>query len=213
MTQSMLRTFWRELDGPIHPQDAEMFASHRNHTFDLRFPPPAFVGDVERAQIIVLMSNGGFDPHQTPLEFPDASAAKHYIDWLHGSADTWPQYLAGYYRKRAIAEWLQKGVAVIVNAVPYRSPSLSREPNNRKLAEKLPSVSMHRQWLQKEVLPATRLGLKLLIVHRNGMWGVSRNDPNPNILFSPNPVSADPAKRVLEQAGRWLAQQEGRTDG
>ncbi|MEE1611133.1 hypothetical protein [Microvirga sp. CF3016] len=201
---SMIREFWRELRGPVHPQDADVFARHRDHTFDLRFPPPAFIGDVDRAPIMVLMANGGFDPERTPLEFPDESAVRTYLDWLHDSENPPPHTLAQYYRARTIGPWLERGVAAIVNAVAYRSTSLSKEPKNRKVAELLPSVVIHRKWLRDELLPAAREGRRFVIVHRNGMWKVDRSQAGPGVLFSPNSIGADPARITLNQAAAWL---------
>jgi len=42
---SLIVDHWRQLTGAAHPLDAPIFRS-AEHSFDLRFPPPAHIGDV-----------------------------------------------------------------------------------------------------------------------------------------------------------------------
>ncbi len=57
--------YWRRLEGPLHPDDKAVFDVHY-HSFNLNFPPPAFIGDVENAPVVLLEANGGYDPVVTP---------------------------------------------------------------------------------------------------------------------------------------------------
>jgi hypothetical protein len=47
---------------------------------------------------------------------------------------------------------------MLVNAVAYRSLSISKEPDNRAVAELLPSAVVHRKWRFSELLPQTEAG-------------------------------------------------------
>src|SRR5215217_1498687 len=150
---SSIRDFWLALTEAVHPLDAPVFAAHPEHTFDLRFPPPAYIGDVDNAPIIILMGNGGFNPVGTPREFPDRAAVDEYIAFLHDPGRGFPARLSRYYRARRVGPWLDRSQAAIVNAVAYRSKRLSEEPYNRDVAKRLPSLAAHRKWLRDEVLP------------------------------------------------------------
>jgi hypothetical protein len=127
------------LQGAVHPDDQQIFSSHPDHTFNLDFPPPAFIGDVDTAPIVVLMSNGGYKHGETEKEFPDLWNCAEHCDYLRGLRAALPPRLAGYYAKGRLGEWITEGSAVLVNAVPYRSPQLSKEKNNQ-LA---PSIWLH----------------------------------------------------------------------
>ena len=117
---SSIRQFWKRLSGTIHPDDASVFEAHQGHGFNLAYPPPAFVGDVDNAPIVVLMSNGGYKPSQTEAEFPDAHSASVFRRWLHGDVTSLPSTLAAYYTSGVFGDWIAAGKAVVVNAVAYR---------------------------------------------------------------------------------------------
>ncbi len=87
---SSLRTFWAKLQGSVHPDDEKIFADYPQHSFNLRFPPPAFVGDPDSAPIIILMSNGGYKPGITEAEFPDDAAVAEFRRYIRGEALTLP---------------------------------------------------------------------------------------------------------------------------
>src|SRR5262249_48569477 len=78
ITTSSLRRFWARLEDSVHPDDKPIFAEYPQHTFNLKFPPPAFVGDVDAAPIVILMSNGGYKPGITEREFPDEASISEY---------------------------------------------------------------------------------------------------------------------------------------
>ncbi|GGC56572.1 hypothetical protein [Chelatococcus reniformis] len=137
---STLVNFWRGLRGSVHPADAPVFAETSDHTFDLRFPPPAYIGAVDTAPVIVLMSNGGFNRLVTPREFEDPGAAEAHRERLFRPVAADPAVAAPYYSRTSIGRLLQSEEGSIVNAVAYRSASLSREPSNQRLLETLLSV-------------------------------------------------------------------------
>lgn len=194
----MLREFWRALSGTVHPADQMAFPGH-HHTFNLDYPPPAFMGD-PNAPVVLLYANGGYDEVRTPEEFADPATAGRHRDQLHGVVRGIPDY----YGTRALGAWITSGLAVRVNAVAYRSKNLSREPENRAVAERLASLAIHRKWVRDEVLPGAREGRRFLIVHRNGMWKLDRAEAGPSVVFSSNPISPSPSVQVVERARAWL---------
>lgn len=201
---SSLRTYWRRLSGAIHPDDASVFARSAQHNFNLDYPPPAFIGDIENAPIVVLMANGGFDSEKTPREFAHPGTIDAYLRWLHGYEGILPPFVAPYYGKGRLGALIRKGDAAIVNAVAYRSPKLSEEPESQALAKRLPSVAFHKRWAQDELVPSAQAAQRFLIVHRNGMWGLDRSLEQPCLRFSRNPVSSSPSNEVLDSAEAWL---------
>lgn len=199
-----LRDFWRYLSGTIHPDDALVFARSAWHTFNLDYPPPAFIGDIDNAPILVLMANGGFDPKETPREFAQPGTSDAYIRWLHGEEGYLPPFVAPYYGKGRLGALIRKGDAAILNAVAYRSVRLSEEPENQALAKRLPSVTFHKRWVLNELIPSAQSGQRFLIVHRNGMWGLDQDLEQSCLRFSRNPVSPSPSNEILDSAEFWL---------
>lgn len=200
---SSIRDFWRQLSGAVHPDDQPVFERYQ-HTFNLEYPPPAFIGDVDHAPVIVLMENGDYDPNLTPTEFARPEDRAEYVAYLHGDRSEFPTSLAPYYTASPLGPWLTAGKVAVVNAVAYRSPKLSQEPRNRRLAEMLPSVAAHRHWLHAEVIPAARAGKRLVIAHRHGMWRLDRREKVPNMLFSTNPVSPHLSSEMMATISEWL---------
>jgi hypothetical protein len=190
---SLIREFWKSLELSVHPEDARAFATYP-HTFNLDFPPPAFVGDVDSAPVVILMLNGGYDPEKTPLEFPTPGDMQEHVQWLKGERKQPPCRLSSYYTEQNyIFEKVLSGHAVIVNACAYRSRKLRAEKDNFRLAEKhLQSVRIHQRWLREEVLPAARNGTRLIAAHRWGLWDFQSKviPPAANVYYSRNPQSS-----------------------
>lgn len=203
-----ISAFWSDLRGPVHTKDEPVFRRNANHTFDLRFPPPAFIGDIENSPIIVLMSNGAYKPGITENEFRNERDISEYLAYIRGETKRLPSSLASYYSTGRVGEWIYTGQAVLVNAIAYRSPQLSGEPQNKKIAEALPSLQVHRHWLLNEVLPAAADGKRFVFVHRNSWWKVPKSAESANVIFSdsrraePNRQAPDSYK--LELAQKWL---------
>jgi hypothetical protein len=201
---SSIRKFWQRLENSVHPDDKPCFRGNK-HTFNLDFPPPAYVGDVDNAPVVFLDANGGYCPQKTPAEFPRDRDLGEYIDWLRGERKELPENLSNYYTNHTLAGWLRDGTAVIVNAVAYRSPKITEEKENQKLAKILPSSKAHREWLANELLPAVEQNKRFVIVHRWKLWHLKRGcAESENFVYSPNPVSPYPAQRVLDQVRFWL---------
>jgi hypothetical protein len=95
------------------------------------------------------------------------------------------------------------GQAVIVNAIAYRSHSITNEPANKKMRKILPSALLHRRWLLNDVLPAVKAGKRKVIAHRPSLWDLDRT--RSDFLFSTNPVSEHLSEAMRECASRWLA--------
>lgn len=197
----MLREFWSELTGTIHPADNALLTSEP-HSFNLDYPPPAFVGE-PNAPIVMLMANGGYKSDVTPNEFQDEAAAEKYRNGLRGLSSSVPEC----YNNRGFGQWAREGKVVLVNAVAYRSENLSTEPENQRISSRLPSFLLHKRWVTEEVIPQAQAGRRFLIVHRNGAWRLNRALACETIIFSPNPRSPYPAKSVSSAAGSWLERQ------
>lgn len=170
--RSSIRKFWRRLEKTVHPDDAEVLSRHE-HTFNLDFPPPAFIGDVDNAPIVILMANGGYDPHKitgTQSEFLEPSDFAEHLQMLQSERICIPRRLSPYYTENTVFPWVRGGSAVIVNAVAYRSPKITEEPQNQEVARILPSARVHKEWLLEEVLPAAERGQRCVVAHRRRLW-------------------------------------------
>lgn len=126
---SRIVLFWRECTGPIHPADL-CLAEELHAVFNLDYPPPAFIGDIENAPVVLLNGNGGYNA-TTPAEFPDRLAVERALRSLHhpGPADavgTSPYYLARNY-----AQWLLSGEMALVPTENSILPEITCEVPNR----------------------------------------------------------------------------------
>jgi len=154
------------------------------------------------------MSNGAYKPGVTEAEFPDAISVSEYRRYISGEVAALPPRLARYYATGQVGEWIYAGKAVIVNAVPYRSPKLSKEAYNKDVSSRLVSLAAHRRWMFEEVLPEAARCRRFILVHRNGWWRIPPQFSGPCVLFS-NPARAEPNRQApdrekLDQAQRWL---------
>jgi hypothetical protein len=202
MTSSIVK-HWRNLKGSVHPEDQKYFDA-QPHTFNLDFPPPAFIGDIENAPVVLLDANGGYDPKVTASEFLEANSVSRFIDLLHNPRQIDPSRIAPYYGKRNYAQLIRDGILVLVNAVAYRSKGISSESENKKLTELLPSTEVHRKWLRDELLLQAARGNRLVISHRNALWKLRKSEgPLPGVIFTTNPVSADLSQAVLDAISVW----------
>jgi len=207
---SSIRQFWQQLSENVHPEDRAVFDAQPRHAFNLNYPPPAFIGDVDNAPIVVLMSNGAYKPGMTEAEFPDTSSEIEYREWLRGERRQLPDRLSSYYLNQGLGDWIRAGQAVIVNAVPYRSVKLSSkdEKLNQEVALALRSREMHRKWLAQEVLPQAALGKRFVFVHRNRWWSVPRHCESNCVIFSDHmkaePNRPLPDRKKLDLADGWL---------
>ena len=199
---SSIRAFWRRLEGNIHPDDEPVFSDHR-HTFNLDFPPPAFIGDIDNAPVIVLMANGGYDPAKTKNEFLTDTDRVEHIDWIKGLRADPPKRLSSYYTQHSLFPRIRSGEVVIVNAIAYRSPKITDEPDNKKIGRKLHSWTAHREWLFNEIVPAIRRNERFVVAHRPGLWDINRYTES-GILFSTNPASPYLSADISAQMENWL---------
>lgn len=204
LSSNLIVDHWSQLDGSVHPLDAPVFATNP-HSFNLDYPPPAFIGDINNAPVVLLEANGGFDPVVTPSEFAAPDALDRYLDLLRNPRAVHPGQIAPYYCARNYADLIAAGEMVLVNAVAYRSVSISREPNNRRLAEQLPSTAIHRAWLRDVLVPAASRGERLVVAHRTALWRIKRSEPDLNgVIFTTNPVSADMSRATLAEIRAFL---------
>jgi hypothetical protein len=203
-----LSNYWSKLrktpNGWIHPDD-ELTLLHERHSFNLDFPPPAFVGNVKSARVIILAANGGYDPVVTPSEFAGAGSSAAYVERLaHPEKADWFA-VAPYYTSTNYGELLFSGVAAVVNACAYRSPKISKEPENRRVIAKLSSVRKNLEWLMNNVLPRAEAGECLIVGKRNGLWNLpAAVKYSAGYIADPTPVSPHLSKVVLARVRNLL---------
>lgn len=196
---STLVEHWRRLEGAVHPDDARLFVSHP-HTFNLDWPPPAYVGDVDNAPVVLLMMNGGYNPSMTPREFEADGAVDRYLDMLRNPRPINPKEVSPYYDAGSYGSYIASGRLALVNAVAYRSPGLNGEPDNKRLAKLLPSTLVHLKWLRQELIPQAIAGERVVVAHRNRMWKLGRHEfDHPNIVFTTNPISPYPSADLMRR--------------
>jgi hypothetical protein len=201
MTSSIVE-FWRQSSGAIHPADADILATVPN-LFNLDFPPPAYVGDIENAPVILLNGNGGYTA-ETKLEFLDAASIDRAIDRLHNPAAIDPINVCSYYAQANYAGWFNSGELAMVNAVAYRAPEITKDVH--RIAKILPSTLLHIRWLKEEVITAAEKGLRLVIAHRNGLWSLKRIDEPQGVHFTSNARSKHLPSETLEVIQQFLSQ-------
>lgn len=199
--------YWRELKGAVHPDDEAVFERFTDHGFNLDFPPPAYIGDILNAPILILENNGGFDERSTPAEFPDAQAQKEYRELLASPRrlDLSERTISPYYRSRNYTRFLRTGAAALVNGVAYRSVD-GKAKRVEELTKVLPSAKFHRKWLLEAVLPLVDRGERFLVVHRWGRWkpAVDVFRAHPNAIFSKAQISKDLSRQELSAADEFI---------
>jgi hypothetical protein len=200
--------YWSKLQrtslGWIHPDD-ERVLTQSSTSFNFDFPPPAFVGDVITARVIILAANGGYDPVITPGEFSNEGAEAHYIHRLSNpkTAD-WAE-VAPYYSGVNYAQYLTSRKVALVNACAYRSRKISEEPANRRAVRTLPSAAFNRRWLIEEVLPDAHRGARIIVGKRHGLWDLPEEvRSSPGFVADPAPVSPHLSRVVLSQITKLL---------
>lgn len=203
-----LAEYWSQLDGAVHPADVLKFELFSDHGFNLDFPPPAFIGDVINAPIVILDNNGGYDASLTPGEFPDRDAHNEFRDML---ANPRPvsrneRTLSPYYLGRNYTKWLVDGVATLVNGVAYRSIDRKAKHVNR-MTKSLPSALFHQHWLQEVLRPQAERGERFVIIHWWSRWNGASDALRVcrNAVFSSAPVSKDLTAREIAAGESFLA--------
>lgn len=211
---SSIREFWQGLksvEHPVlHPGDEQVFKDHP-HTFNLDFPPPAFIGKVDTAPIVILMAHGGYDCKMTPFEFPERADRVEYLQWLNCESVDIPRNLSPYYTKNPLFDdWIRDGKAVIVNAVAYRTAKIREGTENDKVAKLLPSWKVHREWFCKEVLPDAERGQRRVVAHHPRLWGLREGRDWPGIIdYPPSHLKRLPCA-LKEELDTWLAEKRKR---
>ena len=210
MTNHPLVRHWRKLTGKtwlnrkgvyVHPDDLEVLADHPG-CFNLDYPPPAYVGDIVRAPVVMLLANGGYS-EGTKNEFENQGDAERYLECLHDPSLMCPKGYSDYYLKWNYKEFLRDGHLAIVNVAAYRSPDFSGA--RQEIADKLPSVQRHRQWLREELLPAAAKGDRFVVAHRYTHWKLDPGrDGQRNLYFSKSKRLAHMETVAKEQVKEFL---------
>lgn len=202
-----LAKYWGQLEDSVHPDDKHVFAKEEDHGFNLDFPPPAFIGDVVNAQVIILDNNGGFNPRLTPAEFPDEEACEEYRYSLANPRPVDPsaRSMSPYYVSRNFSNWLIGGEAALINGVAYRSKDGGAKGVAR-LTKTLPSALFHQRWLREMLVPLVQKKERFVVVHRWSRWNKATDSLRglPNVIFSEAPISKDLTAKEYEAAHRFL---------
>jgi len=204
MTRSLVE-FWKQLTGAVHPADVDVLATAPK-LFNLDYPPPAYVGDIERAPVVLLMGNGGYKDEETPREFPDEASKRRAIDRLHNPAPVKLNEVCSYYAEANYARWLESGEMALVNAVAYRAPKITSDVE--RIARVLPSVQAHIGWLKNELLQDAISGKRLVIAHRNRLWNLRKDSVISGVLFSACPASERLSNKTLDSVESFLTRYE-----
>lgn len=199
--------YWQGLKASVHPDDASIFERFGDHGFNLDYPPPAYIGDILNAPVIILENNGGFDDEMTPAEFPDVHAHQEYREALAfpRPLDLSARSVSPYYRSRNYTRYLTSGTAALVNGVAYRSVD-GKAKRVEELTKTLPSAKLHRNWLINAVMPLVDRGERFLVVHRWGRWKPATDalHGHPNVIFSTAQISKDLSRQELAAIERFL---------
>ena len=203
---------WKKLTGKtrlngkdvyVHPDDLKVLCDHRRHSFNFDYPPPAYVGDIVRAPVVMLLTNGGYSDG-TQNEFSRQGDTERYLERLHDPSLMRPEGYSQYYLKWNYTKFLTEGDLAIVNVVAYRSPGFSYD--NQKIADMLPSAERHRRWLREELLPAAAAGERLVVAHRHRHWKLDPEKDRQRNLIYPNGWRNPRLEReTKEQVEKFLA--------
>ena len=188
----------------MHPEDQELLSSAA-HSFNLDFPPPAFVGDVTRAKVIVLAANGGYKSDVTPKEFEEPGSETKYVNRISNPGETNWSEVAPYYDDVNYAELIVNRTAALVNLCAYRSHKISEEYENKRLLAILPSVQFHRKWLFEIIFPQMESGRKIIVGKRYGLWKLPPSAMDySGLIIDRAPISPHLSKHVWEDIQRLI---------
>ena len=162
--------FWREqrrINGQwMHPTDESVLRRNPQHPFNLDYPISPYVGDILRAEVVILGTNGGYSPTRTPRGFAErGSIADFCAQVASGRTVTWASRQQ-YYVDRNYYELLREGRAVVVNACAYRS---QRTPPAR-IVKQLPSVQRTQGLLLAALRRLVHRKKRLVVAKRPGFW-------------------------------------------
>ncbi|WP_306043693.1 hypothetical protein [Mameliella sp. MMSF_3455] len=201
-----LPDFWSKMPLNVHPRDEPHLRGADARCFNLDYPPPAFVGDIVNAKVIILLLNGGYDRKMTPAEFPDPETQAAYRNRLAMPRPIEDRFTSPYHLSRNYTPWLKDGRAALLNAVAYRSIDI-KAPCVRRLSKDLPSAIFHREWLREALWPEVRGGQRFVVVHRWSLWNGADNifRGSENAVGWQAAISKDLTKKEFDAASDFLA--------
>ncbi|WP_156460698.1 hypothetical protein [Sphingomonas sp. Leaf339] len=176
------------------------------HSFNLDHPVSPYIGDVLIAPVIILNANAGYNPVQTPTEFPDAPSVSAYTARVDDPSGSDWSFVSRYYNDTNYGHLVASGKVVVVNACAYRSPRISdkNEADNRAMIKRLPSSIMMRRWLLEAILPIAAKGHRLIINNRGQHWRLGHAAPAPGIVRDPCPASPRITSTALSAMNDFL---------
>lgn len=191
-----------------HPDDRPALSG--SHSFNLDFPASPYVGRVISAPVVILGANGGYSPTATPGEFGDETAVSLFMRRVRDPESSDWSNVAPYYDRVNYGSLIVRGEAVLVNAAPYRSPQISKEPDNRRVVATLPSSVFIRHWLLETLLPLAERGERLIVVKRPGMWQLTdRVKKSAGVHIDAAPISPHVTSAAWAATQDFLARRPG----
>lgn len=201
------RNHWRSEEDPVDFKTyvaSSRFGDREDFRFHLALMPTPYVGNIDKADIVVLMLNPGFDHsdywaeysvpdlrtrlRQTLVQsFEGADFPFLFLDpdfcW-HGGFRWWEGKLRGVIRQIATEKFggdywramkdLSERLACI-ELVPYHSSWF----NDHRLFDRLPSIITARRFVSETLRSEAEAGRRLLIITRQaGVWGFHESAKN-----------------------------------
>ena len=165
------------------------------HSFNLDYPVSPYVGDVLTAPVVILNANAGYGA-RTASEFPDAASIHAYVARVDEPAGADWTSVSRYYDDTNYGHLLASGKAVLVNACAYRSPKITKEPDNQKMIRRLPSSTFVQKWLLEAILPLARRGERLVVFNRGGQWKRLPKSITAESVIPVRPTPRSPAQHL-----------------
>lgn len=203
--------FWKPLNKPddngcwVHPADRDLLIN-TPHSFNLDFPVSPFIGDIINAPVIILGLNAGYDAQLTPNEFPDEDTIARYVKQVVEPGHSDWSLISDYYKTSNSWRFMISRKAAWINASPYRSPNLSKESDNQRLAAKLPSTRFQNEWLKEAILPLARQRKRLIVVKRRSLWPFLSEAGDTGISACKSFVGKHLDARVISDIENFLAE-------
>lgn len=169
--------FWSRLPNSetVHPDDKPDLAIGR-HSFQFDLPPGHISGPILHAPVVICYGNPGYvdddkraaqDPAKRELLAQQRQGVSPYPMWL----PSWKKWLCERTKQMNLSpERLSQTVATF-NVVPYASVQMSDA--DTRVAKRLPSVEVAREYLHSVLIPkAKRQEIFLIVVRKHALWHV-----------------------------------------
>jgi len=206
MAINSLVKFWEDFVGPFgfHPLDnmddipfvewVRHESDNYNYHFHKNFVPVPYVGNIEEARILVLMTNPGYAPSNYEEEHPPSLLVREELKTLRGQRSGQWCLDSQLSRTNGYSYWepVWKQIAIdltkdlpeinmkkaydlisryvaIVQLIPYHS----KDARLTKRVLELESVQQARQWIIRDALPTKDL---IVVRRKRREWGLPESE-------------------------------------